>query len=90
MPDESRILAIVQLQTLSGVAKGLTRANDVFDLDDDGEEDPLIMRARQDERMVRLREQMLEAIRVIIDVWSTDAGVSDVRASLDRHSHCIY
>lgn len=79
MPDESRTLAIVQLQTLSGVAKGLTRANDVFDLDDDGDEDPLIMRARQDPRMVQLREQMLEAVRSTINVWSTDAGISDVR-----------
>ena len=82
MPDESRTLAIVQLQTLSGVAKGLTRANDVFDLDDDGEEDPHIVRVRQDDRMVRLREQMLQAIRAIINIWSSDAGVSEVRVAL--------
>ena len=82
MPDESRTLAIVQLQTLSGVAKGLTRANDVFDLDDDGEEDPHIVRVRQDDRMVRLREQMLHAIRAIINIWSSDAGVSEVRVAM--------
>ena len=82
MPDESRTLAIVQLQTLSGVAKGLTRANDVFDLDDDGEEDPHIVRVRQDDRMVRLREQMLQAIRAIINIWSSDAGVSEVRVAM--------
>lgn len=88
MPDESRTLAIVQLQTLSGVAKGLTRANDVFDLDDDGDEDPLIMRARQDPRMVQLREQMLEAVRSTINVWSTDAGISDVRHTTAAHTKC--
>ncbi|VDB95428.1 unnamed protein product [Peniophora sp. CBMAI 1063] len=82
MPDDSRTLTIAQLQTLSGVAKGLTRANDVFDLDDDGEEDPHITRARQDDRMVRLREKMLAAIRAIIEVWSTDAGVSDAISDL--------
>ena len=82
MTDESRTLAIVQLQTLSGVAKGLTRANDVFDLDDDGEEDPHIVRVRQDDRMVRLREQMLQAIRAIINIWSSDAGVSEVRVAM--------
>ena len=78
MPDESRALAIVQLQTMSGVAKGLTRANDVFDLEDDSDEDPLIMRAREEPRMLQLREQMLEAVKATINLWSTDAGIGDV------------
>ena len=80
--EEARNVAVQQLQALTGVAKGLTRANDVFDLDDDGEEDPHIVRVRQDDRMVRLREQMLQAIRAIINIWSSDAGVSEVRVAL--------
>jgi hypothetical protein len=36
--------------------------------------------ARQDPRMTKLRESTLAAIHLAIERWSTDAGISDVRA----------
>lgn len=36
-------------------------------------------RARDDIRMVRLREEMLRAIQGAVELWSTDAEVSEVR-----------
>jgi hypothetical protein len=34
--------------------------------------------ARDDLRMVKLREDLFSAIGTVIDLWSTDASVSDV------------
>lgn len=38
--------------------------------------------ARHDTRMVQLRENMLHAIQGAIELWSTDAGVSEVRVTV--------
>ena len=82
LPDEARAITIQQLQTIAGVAKGLTRTSDsLLVLDDSpeahqGHED--IMRAREDPRMVQLREGILLAVRRIVDLWTEDASVSDV------------
>jgi hypothetical protein len=35
--------------------------------------------ARADERMVRVREQIVEMLRRVLDVWMKDALVYDVR-----------
>ena len=35
--------------------------------------------AREDARMVALRDALLSAISSTVDLWSTDASVSDVR-----------
>ena len=35
-------------------------------------------RARDDMRMMRLREEMLRAIQGAVELWSTDAEVSEV------------
>jgi hypothetical protein len=72
------MLAVQQLQTLAGVAKGLTRVNETFDLDDMPKENPLMETARQQPQVLRLREQIVEAIRTTLDLWSTDAYISDV------------
>ncbi|KAI0056845.1 hypothetical protein BV25DRAFT_1995352 [Artomyces pyxidatus] len=84
LPEDARVIAIQQLQTLSGVAKGLTRATDIAGLDDAPaiEEAERMQRAREDGRMVRLREDMLGAIRASVELWSTDAGVSDALSDL--------
>ena len=80
------MLAIQQLDTLSGVAKGLTRLADgilIFSDRDQEEEQnghlELIHRARDDLRMVKLREQIFGALRVVVELWSTDAEVAAVR-----------
>jgi len=38
--------------------------------------------ARNDARMVRLREDMLHAIQGAVELWSTDAAISEVRFHL--------
>lgn len=38
-----------------------------------------MQRARDDIRMVRLREDMMHAIEGTVELWSTDAGTSEVR-----------
>jgi hypothetical protein len=84
--DDARIAIIQQLQTLTGVAKGLTRTNDtIFVLDDDDNpaEDAKMRLAREDPLMARLRELMLDVAHRVFEVWSTDASVSDV--SLSTH-----
>jgi hypothetical protein len=41
-----------------------------------------MQRARDDFRMVRLREDMLHAIQGAVELWSSDAGISEVRPTL--------
>jgi hypothetical protein len=41
-----------------------------------------MQRARDDVRMVRLREDMLRAIQGAVGLWSTDAGISEVRPAM--------
>lgn len=74
-------MAIQQLQTLAGVAKGLTRTTDTagFENSPAAEEVERMQRARDDNRMVRLREDMLHAIEGTVELWSMDAGISEVR-----------
>jgi hypothetical protein len=75
-------VAIVQLQTLSGVAKGLTRTTDSLLIIDETPaeraEAERLQRARDDYRMVKLRETLFAAVRSASELWSTDASVSDV------------
>jgi hypothetical protein len=82
LPEESRAVALIQLQTLSGIAKGLTRITDLsLALDETTENQTQyerLKRAYEDPRMVKLREDMFGAIRTTVDLWSTDAGISDV------------
>lgn len=86
LPDDARALAIQQLQTLSGVAKGLTRTSDgLVALDEEAEEREVLERmnrARADPRMVKLREELLNAIQGTVELMSTDAGVSDALSDL--------
>ncbi|KZT19856.1 ARM repeat-containing protein [Neolentinus lepideus HHB14362 ss-1] len=86
LPEEARALAIQQLQTLTGVAKGLTRTTDgLVSLDDSEEEREALERmnrAREDPRMVKLREDLLNAIRGTVEIMSTDASVSDALSDL--------
>lgn len=82
LPDEARMVVIQQLETLSGVARGLTRTTDsllIFDDAPEVQEEAQRMRvAREDPRMVKLREGVLNTVTSVVDVWSTDASVSDV------------
>jgi hypothetical protein len=51
-------------------------------LDDDNlVEDENMRRAREDPRMTRLRNAVLDAVRRVFEGWSMDASVSDVSPS---------
>ena len=41
-----------------------------------------MQRARDDIRMVQLRDNMLHAIQGAVELWSTDAGISEVRLAV--------
>lgn len=79
LPDEARALAILQLEILSGVAKGLTHTTEGLL---EGELEPAeldkINVARQDVRMVKLREEVFGVVRTVVEIWSADAGVGHV------------
>ena len=80
-PEDAKAVAITQLQTLSCVAKGLTRTADSLFFDESPTEqleNGKMDRARADPRMVKLREGIFSGISATLDLWSTDAGVSDV------------
>jgi hypothetical protein len=82
MPDESRAVTIIQLHTLTGVAKGLTRTADSLFYDESPTEQLQtgeLARAREDPRILKLRNTIFSAISTTLEYWSTDAAVSDVR-----------
>jgi importin-13 len=73
------------LETLSGIAKGLTRTLDGLSVLE-GESDlnvqaevEKIRLARDDPRATKLREVIFAAIRGVVELWSVDAGVGNVR-----------
>ena len=81
LPEEARALAVQQLQTLTGCAKGLTRTSDILFTYDDSEtagELEKLQRARDDVRMIRLREGIIQGIQGVMFQWSTDAMTADV------------
>ena len=73
------------METLSGVAKGLTRTLDglsVLESESDlsmQAEAEKIRLARDDLRATKLREVIFGAIRSVVELWSVDAGVGNVR-----------
>ncbi|PCH43249.1 ARM repeat-containing protein [Wolfiporia cocos MD-104 SS10] len=85
-PEEARAIVITQLETVSGVARGLTRTNDsILVLDDPSEvseESKQLRHARDDPRMASLRERLLAAIKGAVERWCTDAMVSDALSDL--------
>ncbi|RDX49711.1 ARM repeat-containing protein [Lentinus brumalis] len=86
LPEEARAMAVLQLETLTGVAKGLTRATDTILALDESPELQTAMenmtRARADPRAVKLREAILSGVRTTVELWSTDASVSDALSDL--------
>ncbi|KAJ3726691.1 armadillo-type protein [Lentinula raphanica] len=74
VPTEARDICIIQLGTLTGIAKGLTKTLSFVDGHfEDVEEDKefqLIQAARQDPRMVQSRESILDAIRGCVKMFN--------------------
>lgn len=91
LPDEARASTILHLETLSGIAKGLTRTleglsvlEDESDMDVQAEAEKIRL-ARDDPRATKLREVIFAAIRGVVELWSVDAGVGNVRLCFYEH-----
>ncbi|KAI0350564.1 ARM repeat-containing protein [Trametes cingulata] len=86
LPEEARAMAMQQLETLTGVARGLTRVTDSLLALDESPEVRAAMedmnRAREDPRVVKLRDAILSAIRGTVELWSMDASISDALSDL--------
>ena len=67
---------------MTGVAKGLTRVSDsllAMDASTEAQEETeKLNRAREDSRMTSLRNLLMQAITLTVELWSTDASVGDV------------
>ncbi|KDR78193.1 hypothetical protein GALMADRAFT_65460 [Galerina marginata CBS 339.88] len=88
LPDEARASTILHLETLSGVAKGLTRTVEGMTILED-ESDPdfqadaeNVKRVREDPRAAKLRDTIFTAIRGVVDLWSSDAAVGHALSDL--------
>jgi len=84
LPEDARQVTILYLETLSGVAKGLTRTTDgptLLEDDSDTEvqvETETIKRAREDPRAIKLREGVSAVIRGVMELWSADLAIGHV------------
>ncbi|KAF5368680.1 hypothetical protein D9757_010224 [Collybiopsis confluens] len=73
-PEDARASCALQLESLTGVAKGLTRISTFGDgLSDDDPDDEketqTIEMARQDPRMIQLRDRILSAVRSCVEMF---------------------
>ncbi|KAJ7220593.1 armadillo-type protein [Mycena pura] len=82
-PDTARSTAILQLEILAGIAKGLTRITVLFD-DEDGSqtEADAALAARKDPRIDALRAAIFDCIAQMAELWSADAEVGQALSEL--------
>ncbi|KAG8926042.1 hypothetical protein FRC01_009412 [Tulasnella sp. 417] len=85
-PEEARTSTVAQLHALSGCAKGLTNNTDPLlefsTADEDMESVRLMDQARQDPRMVELRNKIIQVLTLAMSIWSADAEVGDAVSDL--------
>lgn len=76
-------MLVQAIGAMTACFKGLSPADDdIFDLtegsDDGTDKQDAIDAARQDERMIALRQRIERAVARVIQVWSGDGEVADV------------
>lgn len=83
------------METLSGIAKGLTRTleglsvlEDESNLDVQVEAEKIRL-ARDDPRATKLREAIFAVVRGVVELWSVDAGIGNVRFCFHSHVPCL-
>ncbi|KAJ7915368.1 hypothetical protein B0H13DRAFT_2324463 [Mycena leptocephala] len=84
-PEAARLAAILQLEVLAGVAKGLTRTADPMAFDEEdggGAEADAVRAAREDPRTGALRAALFDAIAQVAELWSADAEVGQALSEL--------
>ncbi|KAG6901557.1 hypothetical protein C0995_010614 [Termitomyces sp. Mi166 len=94
LPDEARTIIINELETLSGVAKGLTRSTDglviLGERDSESQASLEAMeRAKEDPRVVNLRKSISDTLGTVVNIWSTDAGISSALSDLFKSITCL-
>ncbi|KAJ3573233.1 hypothetical protein NP233_g2568 [Leucocoprinus birnbaumii] len=83
LPEDARALAILQLEILSGVAKGLTHISEgLLESELEPAELEKVNQARQDMRMVKLRESVFGVVRSVVEIWSADVGIGHALSDL--------
>ncbi|KAH9477137.1 Importin-13 [Psilocybe cubensis] len=80
-PEEAQLSITLHLETLAGIAKGLTRSSDGLVLEDDSDPDvqaqiESIKQAREDPRTIKIRESIFAAIRAVVELWSAHSDIS--------------
>ncbi|KAK7053926.1 armadillo-type protein [Favolaschia claudopus] len=86
-PDAARATAILQLEILAGIARGLTRTTEAMGLDEDesgGPEAAAVRAAREDSRLQALRQALSRAVEQVAELWSADAAVGQALSELVR------
>ncbi|KAK6985163.1 hypothetical protein R3P38DRAFT_3291974 [Favolaschia claudopus] len=86
-PDAARATAILQLEVLAGIARGLTRTTEARRLDEDesgGPEAAAVRAAREDSRLQALRQALSRAIEQVAELWSADSAVGQALSELVR------
>ncbi|KAJ7696961.1 hypothetical protein B0H17DRAFT_1177748 [Mycena rosella] len=84
-PEAARLAAILQLEILAGVARGLTRTSDPLAFDEDesgGAEADAVRAAREDPRTGALRGALFDAIARVAELWSADSEVGQALSEL--------
>lgn len=85
LPEEAKVLALQQILSLTAIARGLTPSDD-FDFDSEGEEEQHskgeTWQARMDPRLLDVRQRMLNAVASMVELWSSDSEVVDVRMAI--------
>lgn len=83
-PESAHPALVQAMNSLAASFKGLSPSDDdMFDLsdDDDGDKDLAVAQAREDPRLVNLRQSIEQAIGGVVNVWDGDSEVADVRVS---------
>ncbi|KAJ7855598.1 hypothetical protein B0H14DRAFT_3865185 [Mycena olivaceomarginata] len=86
-PEPARATAILQLEFLAGIARGLTRTADPLAFDEDdaeggGVEVEAVRVAREDPRTGALRDALFNAVAQVAELWSADAEVGQALSEL--------
>lgn len=79
--EEAQALCITQIRSLTGTARGLTVISDPLEETTTVDHDA-VSRAREDPRMVKVREEVTAAIEAITNRWWMDAEITSALSEL--------
>ncbi|KAF8511488.1 ARM repeat-containing protein [Hysterangium stoloniferum] len=93
LPEDARNLCIQQLHALTGCARGLTSASEpLFVLEEESEGQPELAEmnaARDDPRVIKLRQDIIVDLERVMQLWSTDSETADALKDLFKAITCL-